>query len=121
LFTQLDWSSARFGSTASNCQVHRNGSTSARTGSVPGLSLRKHQRRLASNDGGHAPGAWAVSGHACRIKAASTPASASDDLPTPELPSRIGSLSGVAARRPITAAVSRSRPKKKSAFDSVMT
>jgi hypothetical protein len=108
------------GSTASNCQVHKNGSTSARTGSVPGLSLRKHQRRLAPDAGGHAPGASAVSGHACRIKAASTPACASEDLPTPELPIRMGSLSGAAASTPITSAVSRALPKKKSASDSVI-
>jgi hypothetical protein len=50
---QFDWSSARLGSTASNCQVHRKGSTSARTGSVPGLSLRKHQQRLVAELANH--------------------------------------------------------------------
>jgi len=64
------------------------------------LSLRKHQRRLALKAGGHAPGASAVSGHACRTKAAIAPACASDDLPTPEFPSRTGSLSGASAKHP---------------------
>ena len=110
--TQLDKSSARFGSTASNCQVQRNGSTNARTGSVPGLSLRKHQWRLSLNACGHRSAVSTVSGQASRINAASTPACAIDDLPTPELPRRIGSWSGVAASAPITSAVSSPRPKK---------
>jgi hypothetical protein len=61
---------------------------------------------------GHAPGASAVSGQSCLIKAAIAPACANDDFPTPELPSRIGSLLDMAASVVITSVVSRALPKK---------
>ena len=53
----------RSGSVAANCQVSRNVSTSALSGSVPGLTVRKHQRRLSRNEGGQAPAAGARGGH----------------------------------------------------------
>src|SRR5262249_19604040 len=77
-------SMAHLVSTSSNGQFQRKDSTSARTGSTPGLSLRKRQSRLC----------WI---RLCTIKPAITPACASEDLPTPELPRRTVSLSDASA------------------------
>src|SRR5262249_57514040 len=82
----------RSGSVAPSCHVSRNDSTSALSGSVPGLSVRKHQRRLSRKAYGHSDTVSATSGHAWRLSAASTPPCASDDLPTPELPTNNGRL-----------------------------
>ena len=83
-------------------------------------NLALHERQLAFKAWGHAPGVSVVSGHACLIRAASTPACAGEHFPTPELPRRTGSLSRVPASAPITSAVSRALPKKKTASDWVI-
>jgi hypothetical protein len=53
-----------------------------------------HHWRLSLKACGHAFVAPASSGQAWRLNAASTPACASDDLPTPELPMRRGFAGG---------------------------
>src|SRR6516164_4304650 len=55
---------------------------------------------------GQAPGAPAPSGHAWRFSAASTPAFAREDFPTPELPSKTGSRPGAVASAESTSTVS---------------
>ena len=78
---------------------------------MPGLSDRKHHCRLFWKTAGHALGAAASSGQAWRLSAANTPACASEDLPTPELPMSTGSRSGAASALS-TSTVSPARPKK---------
>ena len=97
------------GSVGSNCQFA--GTVDQRLERLgAGLELRSTSAAVL-NACGHARRVRR-SGQAWRLSAASTPACASEDLPTPELPSRIGSLSGAAASALSTSTVSRSRPKK---------
>ena len=96
-------------------------------GELPGVEERFHQRlervgaglerqkaplAAVPKGGGPGIGGARLLRPAWRWSAASTPACASEDFPTPELPISTGSRSGAAARAESTSTVSRLRPKK---------
>jgi hypothetical protein len=86
---------------------------SASSGASPGRSVTKAKPRLFSNAFGHALARLSSRpGRRIAFSADSTPACATEDLPTPDAPIRIGHRPGCSASEASTAVVSASRPKK---------
>src|SRR5262245_66556608 len=93
----LRGSAAWSGSLASSCHRRVMAAVSASSGASPGRTVSETQLRLFCNSFGHDAADPSVPGQRMDFSAESTPACATDDLPTPDAPLSIGQRPGLVA------------------------